>query len=25
LMSECSNCHTPLKFNPFIVDNSEQY
>ncbi|MFY9556910.1 MAG: WD40 repeat domain-containing protein [Blastocatellia bacterium] len=21
LLSECSNCHQPLRFNPFVVDN----
>ncbi|HOP47979.1 MAG TPA: DUF4062 domain-containing protein [Desulfobacteraceae bacterium] len=25
LLSECPHCHKPLKFNPFIVDNSERY
>ncbi len=24
LLSECSFCHKPLKFNPFIVDNRDQ-
>lgn len=25
LLSECSKCHKPIKFNPFIVDNSIIY
>ena len=25
LLSECSHCHKPLKFNPFIVDNRAIY
>jgi WD40 repeat protein/Cdc6-like AAA superfamily ATPase len=25
LLSECPHCHKPLKFNPFIVDNSDRY
>jgi len=25
LLSECLHCHKPLRFNPFIVDNKEEY
>lgn len=25
LLSECPLCHEPLKFNPFVVDNRDQY
>ena len=25
LLSECSHCHKPLRFNPFIVDNRDRY
>lgn len=25
LLSECSHCHEPLRFNPFIVDNRDRY
>lgn len=25
LVSECPMCHSPLKFNPFIVDNMGRY
>lgn len=25
LVSECRNCHQPVKFNPFIVDNRDRY
>jgi hypothetical protein len=25
LLSECAQCHQPVRFNPFIVDNRDRY